>query len=161
MLLVLLGLVWVAFLLPPYVAKRRERRVDSISSFRLHLHTLERTSPVARRTPPVALRAVPVPAVTVRSPRPVPHGRRDARRRRRDILSVLVGAALITFFLALSLDRSAIVFHVTADLLLAAYLFLLVQVRKAAVERAVKVRYLPAPAVAPEPGLLLPRSASN
>jgi small-conductance mechanosensitive channel len=85
-----------------------------------------------------------------------PIGRAEVRRRRRDILFTLAGAALITLVLAVLLGGIAIWCNLLADVLLATYVVLLVQVRRMAVERQTKVRYL-APRTAPEPATLLVR----
>jgi Ca2+/Na+ antiporter len=84
----------------------------------------------------------------------------DGRRRRRDVLLTLVAAAALTFVLAVLLGGPAVWLHVAIDVVLAGYLWLLVQLRKSAADRAAKVRYLPQRAQQ-DPALLLRRSASS
>ncbi len=83
--------------------------------------------------------------------------RAEARRRRRDVLFTLVGAAGRTLVLAVLLGGIAIWFHLLADVLVVAYVALLVQIRRSEAERSAKVRYLPAARRAPGPATLLVR----
>jgi len=161
LVLVILAGVWAAVLVPPYLRSRSETRpATSISSFRQHLSTLERTMPGARAVPPARL-PVHLTPISTRPAAGVPVGRAEVRRRRREILFTLAGAAAITLLLALTMGGMAIAFHLLADVLLAGYVTLLVQLRRAAADREAKVRYLPARSAAPEPALLLRRSASS
>ena len=49
LVLVILGLIWAAVLVPPYLQNRREHRPgDSIASFRHQLSVLERATPEGR-----------------------------------------------------------------------------------------------------------------
>jgi hypothetical protein len=159
LLLVILVAMWVAVLLPPYLRNRSSRSSTSLASFRRLVTTLERTGPDAgpgwRGTLPPRFGGVsPIPMDRVAAMRPI--GRAEVRRRRRDILFTLAGAALITLVLAVLLGGIAIWCNLLADVLLATYVVLLVQVRRMAVERQTKVRYL-APRTAPEPATLLVR----
>jgi len=160
LLLVILVGMWVAVLLPPYLRNRSSRASTSLHSFRRLVTTLERTGPVDagpgwRGTLPPRFGGVS-PIHLDRTAAMMPLGRSEARRRRRDVLFTLVGAALITLVLAVLLGGVAIWFHLLADVLLAGYVVMLVQVRRTAVERQTKVRYL-APRSAPEPATLLVR----
>jgi Flp pilus assembly protein TadB len=160
MVLLILAGAWAAFLLPPYVRHRREARPgDSISSFRQQLSTLERATPGSR---PVT--AFP-PRASAPGHRPDPsHGapatRREGRRRRRDVLVTLVAAAALTLVLAVLLGAPALWLHLAIDAVLVGYVWLLVQLRKSAADRAAKVRYLPQ-RTQQDAALLLRRSASN
>jgi hypothetical protein len=65
-------------------------------------------------------------------------------RRRRDVLSALVVAVLATLVLGLlPAFRVMLVAHLVADVLLAAYVALLIHQRNVAAERDLKVRFLP------------------
>jgi uncharacterized protein (DUF58 family) len=65
-------------------------------------------------------------------------------RRRRDVLSALIVAVLATLVLGLlPAFRVMLVAHVVADVLLVAYVALLVHQRNVAAEREMKVRFLP------------------
>ena len=156
MVLIILVLIWAAVLLPPYLQNRSESRpADSISSFQKQLSVLERRSNtigggVARiGTAP----SYPLARMT----------RSEARRRRRDVLFTLAGAAGLTFLMAVLLGGSVWMLQLLCDVLLAGYVVLLVQTTQRAVERDLKVRYLPTtrqPRHAAEPALLLRRSGS-
>jgi hypothetical protein len=170
LVLLILAVVWMAVLLPPYLQSRSESRpADSISSFKRQLSVLERRASVvnpARR-----------PAAGSRPSRPrhtasyglglrtVPMGttRTWAQRRRRDVALTLVGAAGLTFMMALMLGGPVWGLHLLCDVLLGAYLYLVALVRQRAIQQSTKVRYLapaPAPAPARAPALLLRRSGS-
>jgi hypothetical protein len=88
-------------------------------------------------------------------------------RRRRDILTALVVAAAATLVLgALPFLRMLWAAHLAFDVLLIAYVALLIRQRNVAAEREMKVRFLPSPGslepamVRPEPALLR-RTAAN
>jgi hypothetical protein len=158
--LVILALMWAAVLIPPYLRNRTSRSSSSLVSFRRLVTTLERTGPDPRLSwrgtlPPRLGGVSPIPVV--QSSAIMPTGRSEARRRRRDVLFTLVGAAIITLVLAVLLGGVAIWFHLLADVLVAAYLVLLVQIRRTAAERQAKVRYLPAARPRAEPAALLVR----
>ena len=156
LVLIILVLIWAAVLLPPYLQNRSESRpADSISSFQKQLSVLERRSNtigggVSRIG---AAPSYPMARMT----------RSEARKRRRDVLFTLAGAAGLTFLMALMLGGSVWMLQLLCDALLAGYVVLLVQTTQRAVERDLKVRYLPTtrqPRHAAEPALLLRRSGS-
>jgi hypothetical protein len=110
-----------------------------------------------------------VPAAAYRSPargtRPASPAVSAARsrtiRRRRDVLSALLVAALATLVLGVLFSMGImLIAHVVADILLVAYVALLIHQRNVAAERDMKVRFLPqAPRLDPallraEPALL-------
>jgi hypothetical protein len=182
-LLVLAG-IWAAVLIPPAVRARAEGRPgDSISNFRRQLSVLRRTGPHTgraaggdhwyRSSQPLAPVHGPLPSTRAaaaprRAPaartRPAPTvsaARSRTIRRRRDVLSALVVAVVATLVLGLfPAFRMMLVAHLVADVLLVAYVALLVHQRNVAAERDMKVRFLPqAPRLDPallrtEPALL-------
>ncbi len=97
-----------------------------------------RTTPAAAyRTPARAARTVSPAASAARS---------RTIRRRRDVLSALLVAVVATLTLGLLLNMGImLVAHVVADVLLVAYVALLVHQRNVAAERDMKVRFLPQP----------------
>jgi hypothetical protein len=170
-LLVLVG-VWAVVLIPPFVRARAEGRPgDSIHNFKRQLTVLRRTGPHAGRAaggdhwyrshasqaglvpvhgPVRSTRTAPVAGYRA-TPRPV-HAASPAAsaarsrtiRRRRDVLSALLVASVATLALGLLLSMSVmLVAHVVADVLLVAYVALLVHQRNVAAERDMKVRFLP------------------
>lgn len=147
--LILLAIVWAIVLVPPLVRNRADLRPgSSVSSFRQDLAVIGRTTPTS------SLRAPSLPSVGPRTARAgagapldgTPVGRSAARKRRRDVLLTLAGAAGFTLLLALAFGGPMVFLHLAVDVALGAYVYLLVQVRKLAEERAVKVRHLAAPA---------------
>lgn len=106
-----------------------------------------RTAPAGtmHRAPVRPVRTAP-PAVSASRSRTI--------RRRRDVLSALVVAVLATLVLGLLPAFRVMLFaHLVADVLLVAYVALLIHQRNVAAERDLKVRFLPqAPRL--DPGLL-------
>jgi hypothetical protein len=156
LVLFILAVIWAAVLLPPYLQNRSESRpADSISSFQRQLSVLERRSVMVnpsleRRVP--SYRPNTVPALRL--------SRNEAKKRRRDVLFTLAGATTVTFLMAVMLGGPVWGLHLLCDLLLGAYIVLLAQTQQRAVERDVKVRYLPSRSARAEPALLLRRSGS-
>jgi hypothetical protein len=84
----------------------------------------------------------------------LPSPRRRALRRRRDILVGLLATAGLTLLLGiLPALRAMLMVHLVVDVLLVAYVALLIRQRTLAAEREMKVRFLPGPRVM-EPALL-------
>jgi hypothetical protein len=161
LVLLILAIIWAAVLIPPALRARAEGRpADSITAFHQQLAVLRRAGPRSGRSPngPPPRGGVPqrhvalVDAPPVARPvaRPPWNGarsisaRRNARRRRRDVLMALLVAAGTTFVLgAVPALRMLWLVHVVADVLLIGYVALLVRQRNLATERALKVRLLP------------------
>jgi membrane protein implicated in regulation of membrane protease activity len=159
LVLFILAVIWAAVLLPPYLQNRSESRpADSISSFQRQLSVLERRSVVVN---PALQRSAPSRAYATRSYVPPARlARSEAKKRRRDVLFTLAGAAGVTLLMALMLGGPVWGLHLLCDLLLGAYVVLLAQAQQRTMERDTKVRYLPNRSNAPEPALLLRRSGS-
>ena len=170
MVLLILAVIWAAVLLPPWFQNRRENRPsDSIASFRQQLSVLQRTTPGSSPRP-VASHVAPAGSVvtSLHMNRPVARvearrhamRRAEARKRRRDVLITLVGAAAATLLLAVALGGPVWALHLAVDVILVAYVALLLQMAQRGAEREAKVRYLPQRNARPEPALLLRRSGS-
>ncbi len=166
LILFILAVVW-AIVIASWLRSRHETRgVNSISTFSKHLSVLERTSPArvgpggsGERRP--SGRPEPIfPAVgyvPTRAAMSLP----DARRRRRNVLGALAGAAVATLVLIPFMGSTMVVVHVLADLLLVGYIGLLIRTQRLAVERRDKVHYLPTRSTTVvEPQLVLHRSAN-
>src|SRR3954453_10487168 len=107
LVLLILAVIWAAVLLPPYLQNRSESRpADSISSFQRQLSVLERRAGTINDHSRSSARAArrPADAVMFRAPAPAVAAyrmsRSDVKRRRREVLFTLAGAAGITFVLA-------------------------------------------------------------
>jgi len=170
--LLILAVVWAAVLVPPWLRNRADARpADSITAFRHRLRVLERAGPPGSpprigfassfRAPtgpvgPVAYRhrpAGPPPAYSAYS------ARLRTQRRRRDIFIGMLAAMGTSLVLGLiPALRILWVVHLLVDGLFLAYVALLVHVRNEAVEKEMKVRFLPGRATEAAP-LLLRRSA--
>ncbi|MEJ5255954.1 MAG: hypothetical protein WHS89_11435 [Acidimicrobiales bacterium] len=163
--LFLLALLWAVYL-ASWFRGRSERPVNSISSFNKHLSVLERTSPARHGLPAVQPRGSRATVTPLHGTGPLLVRRSvmtisEARRRRRDVLFALAGAALVTLLLAIVAGGIFLWLQVLADLLLVVYAGLLVRTQQLASERRAKVRYLSGPVAVPaEPAYYLPRSAS-
>lgn len=177
--LVVLALIWVAVLVPPFVRARSEGRpADSISAFRRQLTVLRRTRPGPPRSlvpdRPAAHAYAPGAGAPVTSlaarrsmaesrgriARPVapralvaaglPTSRARTLRRRRDVFVVLLASAGATLVMSLLLGIRALLYvNLIVDLLLAAYVALLIRQRGARAEQDMKVRFLPGTQVEP------------
>jgi hypothetical protein len=149
--MVLLGVLVIlwAVLIGSWLKDRASARPgDSVSAFRDQLHTLQRTQPGGRRGALRASRPEPFPPVATFGPgRPAPRPTAVSaavRRRRRDVLFVLAGAAAFTFLLALLVGGPLLIgLNVVCDLALAGYVYALLQQQRIAHEKQLKVRYLP------------------
>ena len=100
-----------------------------------------------RGTAPVATRrvqAVPMHTARPQSSAAASAARSRTIRRRRDVLSALLVAVFATLVLGVVLSMGVmLIAHVVADVLLVAYVALLVHQRNVAAERDMKVRFLP------------------
>jgi hypothetical protein len=136
--LFLLAVVWAVYLASWLRNRGMHRNVNSISSFSKHLSVLERTSPGASLRPvggysgPVGRPLGAGPAMSIN----------DVRRRRRDVLFGLAGAAVVTFGLAVVVGGPFLLLHLLIDVALVGYVVLLVRLKRLAEDRRTKVRYL-------------------
>ena len=167
MILLILVVVWAAVLAPSLLRRRAERHTgDSIGAFHRQLRVLEHTGPSlvdpANRLANAA--GVRLPAPESAHPPNVRHDpffRPEACRRRRDVLLVLVGVVVGTGLLgAIPAMRPILVLTAIAAVALAGYVGLLVHLRTLAVEREVKLRYLPQVSQ-PEPAFVIRRAVAR
>ncbi len=154
MLIVVLALLWGWFFVS-YYRSRASERVDSVARFSRHLSVLERATPaevVPLRTVAPSDRGVhrisSTPKVAARpsAPEPAPETTltlAEAYRRRRTVLISLAGAAAVTLVGALLAGGVMIPLQLLVDVLLVAYLALLVRAQRMGTERRAKVSYLP------------------
>lgn len=166
--LVILAGLWAIVLVPPLLRARNERAADSIGDFHQRLGVLGRTHRPSRRTrsAPARLPAAvpPIPARPGSAPlrpdsAPLRPGPEWSARRRRDVVNVLVTTVALTLALAyLAGGAAAWSLHVLADVMLVAYVGLLLRFGHLQAERAGRVRYLP---TGPPSELVLRRTASS
>jgi hypothetical protein len=161
--LVILAVLWAVVLVPPLLRARTVRTADSIDDFHHRLDVLHRTQgaspgPAPLPTGPTAAPSTGPSAATLPSARPAPLPATGAAKRRRDVVTVLLGAVAATFLFA-SATGSTLIWgiQVVADALLMAYVALYAWFRSLHAERDRKVRYLPQR----QPELVLRRSASS
>jgi cytochrome c-type biogenesis protein CcmH/NrfG len=153
--LLILAVIWSLYLASWMRNRAQVRSANSISSFNQHLSVLERARPAGVPTPvhPIAARTraslarphdplVRPPQVRGLLSGP-PITLADARRRRRQILSLLAVVTVVSFVPWLVLGGAFVSLAVAASTALVTYLFLLVRAQKLAEERYAKVRYLP------------------
>jgi Flp pilus assembly protein TadB len=158
--LLILALVWAVFLVPQLIRARAEANpADSIGAFRKQLAVLERTGPRAVGALPAPAAATSRGSPDGASPRP---GRGLVRKRRRQILVGLLAAMSVSLVLGLMPGLLPLLLvHVLLDVLCGVYVAQLIRVRNLALEREIKVRYLPSTERSEhEPTLLLSRSAN-
>ena len=145
--ILVLGILWVAVLVPPILrARGAQSRTDSVGDFHHKLRSLgqangHRTRP--RRT--TASSPIFVPSHT--------GGSMSAQqKRRRDVLFVLLGLVAFTFFVAvLTRSMAFVALQIVADLALAGYVYLLLQYKQRAQGQRSKVHYLGAAYREPAP----------
>jgi hypothetical protein len=163
--LVVLGVIWAAVLIVPFVRSRAGRTFsDSVGTFSRHITSLEQAAPV-RFTPANRLRGpvgpIPpyrppaaiahqagLPPVVSRTGRNSPTGvlrRRQAQRRRRDILLVLVLAMIATLGAGMMPHLGVLLYgQAMCDVLFLGYVGLLVNAQAARRRaRHPRIAYLP------------------
>jgi len=165
--LLILVVVWAIVLGPSLLRRRAERHSgDSIGAFHRQLRVLEHTGPtlvdpanrLARAAQATASPRTPAHRPNVRHD---PFFRPEACRRRRDVLIVLVSLTVGTGVLgAIPAMRPALVLTAMAAIALVGYVALLVRLRTLAVEREVKLRYLPQPSQ-PQPAFVVRRAVAR
>lgn len=150
MVLLILAVIWAAVLVPPMLRARAESSpVDSIGAFRRQLSVLQRTAPaagsaehrIAPYTPPPS--AQPPAHVVRSSERAHRISRTQARHRRRQVFLGLVAAVPVSVLGAVVSGGIAWLVPVMVTALLITYVGLLLRARNLAVEREMKVRFLP------------------
>lgn len=171
--LLVLAVLWGAFFLWPILSGRSSgRRADSIGDFTYRLGVIGKTGGHRRRREaPAAIPVAMPPSIPPARPLGKPGGpgaasvarpgaMSRAQRRRRDVLLIL-GVGVLSSLLLAIVAGNPLFYLVQAmtDVLLVGYLVLLVRMKQVATERRAKVHYLPAPASAPAPSLVLRRSS--
>ncbi len=170
MVLLLLAIAWAMILIPPAMRARAESRPsDSIVTFRRQLRVLQRTGPgagpgeaLASPSLPGAPRPVAASNVyPIRTPYSLSAARARTLKRRRDVLTTLMIGMSVTLVLGFMPGfRMAWALHLFLDAMFVLYVGLLINMRNRAAEREMKLRFLPRSAPAPQPALLLRRSAN-
>lgn len=158
LVVLILALLWIAVLAPPLLRSRADGRpASSVSSFRRQLSSLQRTAPLSGvriNQPRSAVRigqgayhlshgrahTAQAFARSQSSAQRQAAARRAAQRRRRqNVLAALVGLALFTAAVGFGLQvRAAMFAHFVIDLALLGYIYLLVQIRRAEDEKAMR-----------------------
>lgn len=142
MVLVVLALMWAVVGVSWLRARNDRRGVNSISSFARHLSVLERTSPATGIYGPSTGPSRPAAAFSARFAAASSIDLATARRRRRNVLLALAGTAVGALVMIPFLGGLAIMVQILADVLLVAYVVLLLRTQRLAAERRAKVRYL-------------------
>lgn len=149
--LLILAVLWAAVLVPPVLRSRSESRRGGIGDLHSRLGTLTHRSARPRSTGSrgsrVPLRPVPPLTAPTRSRGPGDRsapGQRASRgagalssqemtpaqKRRRTVLAILIGGAILSLGLAVLVSPMLWIAHGVADVLLAVYLYLLVLHRR-------------------------------
>ena len=137
--ILVLGVLWLAVLVPPILrARNQQGRSDSVGDFNYRLGMLGETNGTKRDLPVGTSMQRPMFAPSAGSARMSP-----TQKRRRDVLLGLLGVAAATLFVAVLTRGTAFVaVHVLADAALGGYVYLLIQFKRRAQEQHSKVRYL-------------------
>jgi hypothetical protein len=152
-IILVLGVLWVAVLVPPILrARGQQGRSDSVGDFTYRLSTLGRANGSHRERPKGLSYQRPMFAPSG----PGPAQMTAAQKRRRDVLFVLIGAAVGTLFLAVLTRMTLLIaLQLLADIALGGYVYLLIQHKQRTREQQAKVQFLgdayrePAPYFAP------------
>jgi hypothetical protein len=167
--IVFLIAMWVAVLAAPVLRNRSSaanrpgnRGGDSIKTFQRQLATLEKATPYRAplvRSPGASRRAAS--AGRPETARPSLTAGQRAAQRRRMVLVGLVGLAIVSLGLALTVSGWFVLLHLLADGLLVAYVVLLTRTLRLAAEREMKVAFLPHRNPGAEPTALLQQAAGR
>lgn len=144
--LLILGVLWAAVLVPPVLRSRSEtRRGEAIGPMKLGFGSRRDTTPslssslgAAFNRPPAggayrpsAFPSRPNGTSRMGAPTRIPGQMTPAQKRRRDILVTLAGSAGLSLLVALFTGATTVwILHGVVDLLLVAYVFLLVQMKQ-------------------------------
>jgi hypothetical protein len=147
--ILVLGVLWVAVLVPPILrARGQQSRSDSVGDFHHKLSSLGRAN--GHRTRPSRMSSpqpifVPNAAGATMTP---------TQKRRRDVLFVLLGLVAATFFVAvLTRSMAFVALQLVADVALGGYVYLLIQYKNRTQDQRAKVGYLGAAYREPTPYL--------
>jgi hypothetical protein len=154
--LLILAVVWAIFLVPQVLRARATRSGDSVGAFAQQLSILGRTSPAGS---PHLMRPLPmVPGPNDDDGLGLSRMTLDeARKRRKDVIRVLLIAMAATFVLGLLPPlRRLLMLHLLLDVVFVAYLGLLYRAQASSAERRARVRRLRPPAPPPHRDDLLP-----
>ena len=142
LLVVVLAVMWIVVLVPPLLRSRSiGRPSNSVGDFRRQLSTLQAPGGRSSHLRPVAAYRAPHAGRTnvraIAAPSPV---RSATRQRRQNILVGLLALAGLTAVIGFGMQsRMFVTLHLVADVLLAGYVYLLVQIKKS--QQAKSVRY--------------------
>lgn len=152
MVVLILAVMWIAVLAPPLLRSRADGRPSSsVSSFRRQLSTLQRMPaapsgrPSVRPAAPGTYRIGPGYSGSATTLRARPSYDRRAvqravqRRRRQNVLVGMAGVVLLTGVIGWGMAvRTMMYANVLADVVFGGYVYLLVQIRHAEEDRAMK-----------------------
>jgi hypothetical protein len=143
--ILLLGLLWAAVLLPPILRARRSGGRNGVSDFMDSLKSLGRGSTERRRGGISTMYRPHRPAIRPiappMAPLHIPGSRTPVQRRRRDVLVALTIMVALAFVVALMAGSTVFwVLCLAAVGALAGYCYLLVQIKHRGRDRRVKVR---------------------
>lgn len=124
--LIILGALWAAVLVPPLLRARSDRRTGAIGDYAHTLGVLK-TSTHSLKTVGRPTAALVDGAAHNRNV----HKSTAIKKRRRDIFTGMLCACGITFLLALLASSPLIWFiHIACDIALGAYVYLLIQIKE-------------------------------
>lgn len=124
--LIILGALWAAVLVPPLLRARSDRRSGAIGDY---AHTLGVLKPNSRTLNTVARPAAGLVDASMHGVR-IDRGA-SIRKRRKDVFTSLLAAAGITLLLAIVLSTPLLwLIHILVDLVLGAYVYILLQIKE-------------------------------
>ena len=147
--ILVLAVLWAAVLLPPILRARAEGGGSGVAGgiaevMSMFTSAVDRLRGSEPNLPPVSPKVGPVGQISGVGPMRRPGGMTPAQRRRRDVLIGLLCATGITLVMALFSGGNVVfvTLQLLVDLLLAGYVYLLLQFKNRERERRAKVRPL-------------------
>jgi len=122
--LIILGALWAAVLLPPLLRARADKKSGAIGDYTHSIGVLKSNRGTARTRSAAALVDGKMHSGQMSKSAAI-------QKRRRDVLIGLLGAAGITFLLAVVVGNSVFwMLHLLCDIALGAYIYLLIQIKE-------------------------------
>lgn len=143
MILLILGAMWAGVGISWLRSRSGPRKTNSISAFSNHLTVLARTSPARSSLPAFDDEGYALSPQPVRYTSAARLSRRQAQKRRRDVLVGLLAASGLLLVLAVVAGGIFVPLTAISLALLGGYVALLVRMQKMVAERQAKVRFLP------------------
>ncbi len=124
--LIILGILWAAVLVPPLIRAYSERRGGTMGDYS---NTIGALKPSARTLKTMSRPTASLVNGSMHSTRASKAS--ATKKRRRDVFNALLAAVVVTLILAIVLSNPAVwLIHVICDIAFGAYVYLLIQIKE-------------------------------